>query len=39
MAVTWQLTDEDRETFERELESFVPDRAYDAHAYLCRAGW
>ena len=28
------LTTEDREFYERELESFVPDRVFDAHAHL-----
>ena len=34
MKLTWELTDLDREFFERELESFVPDRIFDVHAHL-----
>ena len=34
---TWGVRDQDREFFERELQSFVPDRVYDAHAHLWRA--
>jgi len=30
------LRPEDVEFFQRELESFVPDRVFDAHAHLCR---
>ncbi|MFO0948540.1 MAG: amidohydrolase family protein [Planctomycetota bacterium] len=30
----WQYTDLDREIFERELDSFLPRRIYDAHAHL-----
>lgn len=30
----WQIVDEDRELFERELETFVPSRLFDAHAHL-----
>jgi len=37
--VTWQLNDRDREVFELELESFVPDRVYDVHAHLYRASF
>lgn len=33
---TWEVRDEDREFFERELQSFVPDRVYDVHAHLWR---
>ena len=29
------LQPEDREVFEKELNSFVPDRVFDAHAHLC----
>ena len=32
------IRDEDREFFERELDSFVPDRVFDAHAHLSAAG-
>lgn len=32
------IRDEDREFFERELASFVPDRIYDAHAHLWDTG-
>jgi len=37
MCITWKLRDEDRETFARELGSFVPERVYDVHAHLYRA--
>ena len=37
MAVTWELREEDRAFFDRELASFVPDRVYDVHAHLWRA--
>jgi len=37
MGVTWELRDEDRELFARELDSFVPDRVYDVHAHLFRS--
>jgi glutamate-1-semialdehyde 2,1-aminomutase len=30
----WEFADPDRELFARELESFVPDRIFDAHAHL-----
>ena len=30
----WQILDEDRELFERELATFVPLRLFDAHAHL-----
>ncbi|MBM3804856.1 MAG: hypothetical protein FJW26_21415 [Acidimicrobiia bacterium] len=33
----WALRDEDREFYERELASFVPDRIYDAHTHLWHA--
>jgi len=36
MAITWQLRDEDRETFAAELDHFVPDRIYDVHGHLYR---
>lgn len=39
MPVTWELTDQDRETVARELDGFLPDRIYDAHAHLYRASW
>ncbi|MFO1021781.1 MAG: amidohydrolase family protein [Planctomycetales bacterium] len=29
----WIVTDEDRELFERELDSFVPETIFDAHAH------
>ena len=32
----WKLLDADREFFERELDSFVPDTVYDAHIHLGR---
>ena len=38
--MTWELLDEDRETFARELEGFVPERVYDVHAHLyCVRFW
>ena len=30
----WAFTDYDRELFDRELESFVPQRVFDTHAHL-----
>ena len=36
MPITWELRDEDRELFANELDDFVPDRVYDAHAHLYR---
>jgi predicted TIM-barrel fold metal-dependent hydrolase len=30
----WTVTDRDRELFDRELDSFVPERIFDAHAHL-----
>ena len=32
----WIATDFDRELFDRELDSFVPERVFDAHAHLYR---
>ena len=32
--MNWKLTESDRELFARELESFVPERIFDAHAHL-----
>ena len=34
---TWGPQEQDRDFFDRELRSFVPDRVYDAHAHLWRA--
>ncbi|MFH0963147.1 MAG: amidohydrolase family protein [Planctomycetota bacterium] len=34
--LTWGGRDFDREFFEREVEDFLPDRIFDAHAHLCR---
>ena len=34
MKATWELRDYDREFFEKELDSFVPNRIFDAHAHL-----
>lgn len=34
---TWELRDYDREFFEKDLATFVPDRIFDAHAHLYRA--
>ena len=36
MPETTSITDSDRELFERELNSFVPPRVFDAHAHLYR---
>lgn len=33
MASDWELTEADRELFDRELQSFVPDQVFDAHAH------
>jgi hypothetical protein len=30
----WEVLDSDTELFRRELDSFVPDRIFDAHAHL-----
>ena len=30
----WEILDSDRELFQRELQSFVPDRIFDAHCHL-----
>ena len=34
MTATWGLRDYDDQFFARELDSFVPDRVFDAHAHL-----
>ena len=34
MATSTGVEDIDREFFARELDSFLPDRIYDAHAHL-----
>lgn len=39
MSITWQPTDADRETFDRELADFVPARVFDVHAHLWQADW
>ena len=36
MTISWELRDEDREFFYRELDDFVPARVYDIHAHLWR---
>src|SRR5262249_53162012 len=37
---TWELRDYDQAFFEKELNSFVPDRVFDSHAHLYRdADW
>ena len=36
MPTTWGVRDCDREFFERELSSFLPDKLFDAHAHLYR---
>jgi glutamate-1-semialdehyde 2,1-aminomutase len=33
-AANWSVIDYDREIFQRELNSFVPDRIFDAHGHL-----
>ncbi len=33
----WVVTDQDRELFDRELDSFVPSTIFDAHAHWYRA--
>ena len=33
---SWQLSDADRAMIEREVEPFLPDRIFDAHAHLFR---
>ena len=35
----WKLLDLDRELFERELQTFVPSRVFDAHAHLCERSY
>ncbi len=39
MDISWELREQDRETFAQELDSFVPAKIYDAHAHLYRAEW
>jgi len=34
---SWQLTDADHDMIAREVEPFLPDRVFDAHAHLFRA--
>src|SRR5688500_5713746 len=34
----WQVTDRDRELWDRELELFVPPRIFDAHLHLYEQG-
>ena len=34
---TWELNDADRAMIAREVEPFLPDRVFDAHAHLFRA--
>lgn len=34
MADDWVILDSDKELFSRELDGFVPDRIFDAHAHL-----
>jgi glutamate-1-semialdehyde 2,1-aminomutase len=34
--VSWQFTEEDRAMVEREVEPFLPDHIFDAHAHLFR---
>jgi len=34
LALTWELRESDREFFAKELDSFVPNRIFDAHAHL-----
>jgi len=37
LQLTWELRDLDREFFKKELDGFVPDRVFDAHAHLYRS--
>lgn len=37
MPVTWCSTEQDLEFFAREVDGFVPERVFDAHAHLYRA--
>jgi glutamate-1-semialdehyde 2,1-aminomutase len=39
MSLNWQVTAADREVIRRELDGFLPDRIFDAHAHLHRAAW
>jgi len=39
MSLTWELRNEDRQLFARELETFVPDRIYDVHGHLYRTSF
>jgi predicted TIM-barrel fold metal-dependent hydrolase len=34
---TWELRDYDQSFFEKELNTFVPDRVFDSHAHLYRS--
>ena len=34
MPKTWEIRDYDREFFAKELDDFVPERMFDAHAHL-----
>ena len=34
MAPSWQYKQQDREFFERELDSFLPERVFDSHVHL-----
>ncbi len=36
MTQDWMVTDRDKELFDRELNSFVPNRIFDAHAHWYR---
>ena len=33
-SVSWRMTEQDMEFYERELASFIPDRVFDAHTHL-----
>jgi glutamate-1-semialdehyde 2,1-aminomutase len=37
MALTWELRESDLEFFETELDDFIPERVFDAHAHLYKA--
>jgi len=39
LSITWELQEQDRETFARELDAFVPDKVIDIHAHLYQAHW
>lgn len=34
MPITWEVREYDREFFAKELDSFIPEQIFDAHAHL-----